>query len=101
MCGITHLMSLYNMVIPEYYSSGIVKLITAGVSIYTAYALIKIMPELIRVHFLGIRKDNILEEYKSLSDNLDSLYDVVSKAKNKELEELFEKITSSVKGIEK
>ena len=69
-CGMTHFMSLYNMFIPEYYSSGFVKLCTAIVSIISAIILYKKLPEMTCLQLLGIKKDNILGEVKSMENAL-------------------------------
>ena len=44
-CGTTHLMSIWTLWHPNYWSSGIIKALTAGISVYTAIQLIPIIPK--------------------------------------------------------
>jgi PAS domain S-box-containing protein len=44
LCGTTHLVEIWTLWHPNYWLSGYVKLLTAGVSLYTAIALIKLIP---------------------------------------------------------
>ena len=44
-CGATHLMDVWTLWHPVYWLSGILKLITAAISAYTAFALIPLIPQ--------------------------------------------------------
>ena len=44
-CGTTHLMSIWTLWHPDYWLSGIIKVLTAGISVYTAIQLIPIIPK--------------------------------------------------------
>jgi PAS domain S-box-containing protein len=44
-CGTTHLMEVWTLWHPVYWLSGSLKLITAGISAYTAFSLIPLIPE--------------------------------------------------------
>jgi PAS domain S-box-containing protein len=44
-CGTTHLMEVWTLWHPNYWSAGIIKAMTAGVSVYTAVQLVPLMPK--------------------------------------------------------
>ncbi len=44
-CGSTHLMSIWTLWHPDYWVSGSIKAVTAGVSVYTALELIPVIPK--------------------------------------------------------
>ncbi len=44
-CGTTHVMEIWTLWYPVYWLSGILKLITAAISAYTAFALIPLIPQ--------------------------------------------------------
>jgi hypothetical protein len=48
-CGATHFMEVWTTWTPDYWSSALVKLITAGASIATAIYLVPIAPQVVRV----------------------------------------------------
>lgn len=46
-CGTTHLMEVWTLWHPAYYLSGVLKAVTAGISIFTAMALIPVVPQVL------------------------------------------------------
>ncbi len=46
-CGTTHLMAIWTLWHPDYWLSGLIKIITAAISLYTALALIPIIPQVL------------------------------------------------------
>jgi len=48
-CGMTHLIEVYTVWYPAYWLSGVIKAITAGVSILSAVALVRIVPEALQL----------------------------------------------------
>ncbi|HEY9826966.1 MAG TPA: PAS domain-containing protein [Stenomitos sp.] len=44
-CGTTHLMEVWTLWHPDYWVSGVLKAATAVVSLYTAFALVRLMPQ--------------------------------------------------------
>lgn len=46
-CGTTHIMAIWTLWHPDYWISGIIKALTAAISIYTAIALIPIIPQIL------------------------------------------------------
>ena len=47
LCGTTHVLSVYNIWVPNWWLSGIVKLLTALVSVATALLLVRLLPQAI------------------------------------------------------
>jgi len=66
-CGMTHLMEIYTVYVPAYWSAGVIKAVTAIVSIATAILLLKLVPralalpspEELRLANEELRKSNI------------------------------------------
>ena len=56
-CGTTHVMSIWTLWYPAYWLSGLIKAITAIISLYTAFELIPILPQA-----LALRSPKELEE---------------------------------------
>ncbi len=48
-CGTTHFLSIYTLWVPDYGFEAIVKIITAGLSVFTAIALWLLLPKLLRI----------------------------------------------------
>lgn len=44
-CGTTHLMEVWTLWHPTYWLSGVIKALTAGISLYTAVSLVSLMPQ--------------------------------------------------------
>lgn len=62
-CGTTHLMEIVTIWTPVYWASGTVKAITALASVPTAFLLVKLIPDLLRVPNLAILRRE-LEVYE-------------------------------------
>jgi len=56
-CGITHIFSVYNIWVPEFYSSGIIKAITAFVSVLTAVLLWPLIPKVLQIPSIADIRD--------------------------------------------
>ena len=100
-CGLTHVMSVFNMFVPEYYSSGIIKALTAIISLYTAIVLAKNLPELVRLQILGIKKDNIMSEIESLQINLKELRQSAYREQNEKFDSIIVDMESLLKNTSK
>lgn len=44
-CGLTHVMEIWTLWVPAYWISGAIKVMTAAVSLYTAFVLIPVIPQ--------------------------------------------------------
>jgi signal transduction histidine kinase/CheY-like chemotaxis protein len=49
LCGTTHIMEIWTLWYPTYWISGVIKAMTAVVSIYTAVMLVKLMPQALAI----------------------------------------------------
>ena len=52
-CGTTHLFEVWNLWYPDYWVSGVLKAMTAGISVYTAIALIPVIPKALDLRTLA------------------------------------------------
>ncbi len=52
-CGTTHLAEIWTLWYPTYWTSGVLKLFTAGVSLYTGVALVPIIPKVLSLRSPG------------------------------------------------
>ncbi|MBF0422152.1 MAG: response regulator [Magnetococcales bacterium] len=48
-CGLTHFMDIWTIWVPDYHTSGIMKLVTALISVISALAFIPLIPRIIRI----------------------------------------------------
>ncbi|MBW4464932.1 MAG: response regulator [Pegethrix bostrychoides GSE-TBD4-15B] len=55
-CGVGHLLDIWTLWYPAYWLAGLEKAMTAGVSLYTAWQLIELLPQ-----FLALRSPAVLE----------------------------------------
>jgi hypothetical protein len=46
-CGATHIMSIWNLWVPDYFAAGVLKAITAAASVGTAIVMVKLVPVLV------------------------------------------------------
>jgi len=80
-CGTTHLAEIWTLWYPTYWTSGALKLVTAGISFYTAIALVPIIPKV-----LSLRSPRELEviNHKLQQEIIDRLRAEVSLQEAKE-----------------
>lgn len=71
LCGLTHFMNIYNMFIAEYYSSGIIKALTALVSFVTVIVLAKQLPRLLKTQLMGLESHNIIAVARDIANILE------------------------------
>lgn len=96
-CGTTHLLEIWTLWYPHYWLSGIVKAITALVSIYTVFALIPIIPQA-----LSLPSPTKLEALIQENINLNSELETRIQQRTQELEEsnyFIEKVLNLIPNI--
>ncbi|MCB1176901.1 MAG: PAS domain S-box protein, partial [Leptospiraceae bacterium] len=108
-CGTTHLISIWTVWKPDYWISGIVKLLTAMVSVFTAISLIPLTPKVLSLpstEELEIKNKELLEQVKArenaemeLRSYQDELERIV-KDRTNELERNYQTLKLLVKDLE-
>ncbi|TVQ43280.1 MAG: diguanylate cyclase [Gloeocapsa sp. DLM2.Bin57] len=96
-CGTTHLLEIWTLWYPHYWLSGIVKAITALVSIYTVFELIPIIPQA-----LSLPSPTKLEALIQENINLNSELETRIQQRTQELEEsnyFIEKVLNLIPNI--
>jgi len=61
-CGTTHLMEIWTLWHPNYWLSGLLKAITALASVYTAWALVSLLPQALALPSLAIARERLESE---------------------------------------
>lgn len=97
MCGLTHFMSIYTIWNPAYFPHGILKALTAIVSVATAIALWPLLPKLIATPTLSQLEEantNLLNEVQERKKSEAALTN-----KNRELRRLNETLEEAVRAL--
>jgi len=90
-CGITHLMDIYTVYVPAYWSSGVIKALAAIVSVATAILLLKLVPRALALpspNELHLANEELRKVNKALHESDEALREAHAQATTAILERI-------------